>query len=242
MSSTNILNNVNLEEVKLKLYERLKESEWAPKLRTFILSDAFDSILIQLLKEAKAGNRFTPPLKNVFKAFTECPYKDLKVVLIGQDPYPYANVADGIAFSAKDAPFVPPSLRFIFREIETTVYPEGGYIWNPDLTRWSNQGILMINTAFTTTVGKVGVHYELWKPFIGFLLDILGSYNPGLIYVFIGNKAKSWSDLVPESNHKLYAIHPAAAAHTLKELWDSDNLFNKISHLMMAHYKHKMIW
>lgn len=238
----NQLDTVNLEEVKLKLYERLKESGWAPKLRTFILSDAFDSILIQLLKEARAGDRFTPPLKKVFRAFEECPYKDLKVVLIGQDVYPYANIADGIAFSAKDAPFVPPSLRFMFREIEQTVYPEGGYTWEPDLARWSNQGILMINTAFTTTVGKVGVHYELWKPFIGFLLDILASYNPGLIYVFVGNKAKSWYDIVPENNHKLICIHPSAAAHTLKELWDSGDIFNKINNLMWLHYKYKMIW
>ena len=242
MNNIKILDNVNLDEIRDKLYEKLKASGWALKLRTFIYSDAFDSILIQLLKEAKSGDRFTPPLKNVFKAFTECPYNELKVVLIGQNPYPYANVCDGIAFSAKDANFIPSALKFMFREIETTIYPEGGYTWNPNLVRWSNQGILMINTTLTTTVGKVDVHYDLWKPFIGFLLDILGSYNPGLIYVFIGTKAKRWSDMVPESNHKLYATHPSSAAHTLKELWDSDGLFPKISELMMSHYKHKMIW
>lgn len=76
---------VNLDEVKMKLYDRLKLSGWGDKLRTFILSDAMDSILAQLLKEAREGERFTPPLKSVFRAFEECPYKDLKVVIIGQD-------------------------------------------------------------------------------------------------------------------------------------------------------------
>src|ERR1035437_313635 len=100
---------VNLEETKLKLYEMLKPSGWARILRTFILSDAMDVILLQLLKEARAGERFTPPLAKVFRGFIECPYNELKVVCIGQDVYPYLDVADGIAFSASTASFVPPS-------------------------------------------------------------------------------------------------------------------------------------
>lgn len=137
---------------------------------------------------------------------------------------------------------MPPSLKFIFKEVNATVYPNEEYEWNPDLARWSNHGILMINTAFTTTINKVGKHYELWQPFIAFLLDILGSYNPGLIYVFMGKVARGWSEQIPENNHKIFCIHPAAAAHTLKEKWESDDVFNKISNLMWLHYKHKMIW
>jgi uracil-DNA glycosylase len=80
-----VLNTIDLDEIKLKLYEKLKPSGWGDKLKTFIMSEDFDKILKQLLKEAKANNRFTPPLKQVFRAFEECPYKDLKVIMLGQD-------------------------------------------------------------------------------------------------------------------------------------------------------------
>lgn len=80
-----IVNTVNLDEIKAKLYEKLKPSGWGDKLKTFIMSDDFDKILRKLLAEVKDGQRFTPVLKQVFRAFEECPYKDLKVVMIGQD-------------------------------------------------------------------------------------------------------------------------------------------------------------
>jgi len=232
------LTQINLEDVKFKLYERLKPSGWADKLKTFILSDAFDSILMQLLSEVKANDRFTPTLKQVFRAFEECPYDDLKVVMIGQDPYSQVNVADGIAYSANNGTFTPPALRFIFKEIEATVYPKGGYIWNTDLARWSNQGILLINTAFTTPIGKIGKHYAIWHPFIAFLLDILSSHKPGITYVFMGKVAKEWAEYIPDNNNKLYTTHPSSASHTLKEHWDSDDLFNKINEFLI----HKITW
>ena len=161
-----IVNTVNLEEIKGKLYEKLKPSGWGDKLKTFIMSDDFDKILRKLLAEVKDGQRFTPVLKQVFRAFEECPYKDLKVVMIGQDPYPYQGVADGIAFSCANTGKPEASLRYILKEVADTVYLEGGSNWDPDLKRWSNQGILMLNIAFTTTIGKVGQHYALWQPFL----------------------------------------------------------------------------
>jgi uracil DNA glycosylase len=80
-----VLENVDLRDTQIKLYERLKPSGWGDVLKTFLLSTDFESILETLLKQAKEGKRFTPQLKLVFKAFEECPLKDLKVVVIGQD-------------------------------------------------------------------------------------------------------------------------------------------------------------
>jgi uracil-DNA glycosylase len=236
------LNNIDLEAVKLKLYEKLKPSGWGDKLKTFLLSEDFDKILRYLLKDAQEGRRFTPVLKQVFRAFEECPYKDLKCVIIGQDPYPGENTADGIAFSSSNTGIVPSSLKFMFKELEATVYPTKGYEWNPDLTRWSNQGILLINSAFTTTVNNIGQHYQLWKPFMEFLFDLLHYDNPGVIYAFLGKVAQGWTGHAPENSFKLLASHPNSAAHNKNEHWDSDNLFNKITDLMWKHYKHKMIW
>lgn len=232
---------VNLEEIKIKLYEKLKASGWGDKLRTFILSSDFDKILQTLLKEAQEGQRFTPPLKQVFNAFEECPYDKLKVVILGQDPYPQQGVADGIAFSCSNTSKVQPSLRYMFKELEATVYPEG-FTWDPNLTRWSNQGILMLNTALTTGIGTVGRHYILWQPFLAFLFDILTFQNPGLVYVFMGAKAKDWGESVPENNYKIFTTHPAFAAHTNNDKWDCQDMFNKVSQLVEKNYKEKIIW
>lgn len=236
-----LLTTVNLEETKQKLYERLRPSGWGDKLKTFIMSQDFDNILHRLLKEAKDGQRFTPVLKQVFRAFEECPYKDLKVVMLGQDPYPYQGVADGIAFSCGNTGKPEASLRYMFKEIEQTVYPQG-YTWDADLKRWSNQGILIINVALTTSIGKVGQHYHLWQPFLAFLFDTLMYSNPGLIYVFMGKKAQEWAESVPENNYKIFTTHPAFAAHTNAERWDSGDVFNKISKILEDNNGQKIIW
>ncbi len=80
-----MIETVNIQEIKEKMYEKLKNSGWAEKLRIFILSSDFDKILENLLDLTRENKRFTPPLKHVFRAFEECPYSDLKVVIIGQD-------------------------------------------------------------------------------------------------------------------------------------------------------------
>lgn len=237
----NKLNTVDLEEIKLKLYEKLKPSGWGDKLKTFIMSEDFDNILKQLLKEAQQGNRFTPVLKQLFRAFEECPYNDLKVVMMGQDPYPHINVADGIAFSCSNTGKIEASLKFMYKELEDTVYKDG-FTWDPDLKRWSNQGILMLNCALTTTIGKVGSHYKLWQPFLAFVFDVLMYNNPGLVYVFLGKKAQEWAESVPDNNFKIFASHPASAAHGNLERWDSGDMYNKISTTVQKQFGYKIVW
>jgi len=231
----------DLELVRTTLYERLKPSGWADKLKGFLLSDDFMKILKELLKQSESGDRFTPKVKQIFRAFEECPYNDLKVIFIGQDPYPAKDLADGISFSCSIGK-TPASLRYIFREIETTVYPEGGYEWNQDLARWSNQGILMLNTSLTTTINQIGVHISLWQPFMAYLFDILTFQNPGLIYVFLGAKAKEWQASIPENNYKLFASHPASAGYAGDERWDSGDSFNKINDILIKQQNTKIIW
>lgn len=235
------LNTVDLEEIKLKLYEKLKPSGWGDKLKTFIMSEDFDAILKQLLKEAQEGKRFTPVVKQLFRVFEECPYNDLKVVMMGQDPYPHINVADGIAFSCSNTGKIEASLKFMYKELEDTVYKDG-FTWDPDLKRWSNQGILMLNCALTTSIGKVGSHYKLWQPFLAFVFDVLMYNNPGLVYVFLGKKAQEWAESIPDNNFKVFASHPASAAHGNLERWDSGDMFNKVSGLVKSNFNYDIVW
>jgi uracil-DNA glycosylase len=222
---------MNLEEIKQKMFEKLEPSGWDRIFKSFIFSSEFDDILIKLYTLSQENKRFTPPLKHVFRAFEECPYNKLQVVIIGQDPYPTLDVADGIAFSCSNTNKLQPSLKFILQEVDRTVYHNHVISEELDLKRWSNQGILMLNTALTVEVNKIGSHYDIWKPFTAYLLDWLNNYNPGLIYVYMGKKAEEWSDLTTNTEYKFFVKHPASAAYNGSK-WDSDDIFNKISSIV----------
>jgi uracil-DNA glycosylase len=234
--------SVSLEEVKQTLYKRLIPSGWAEKLKTFILSSDFDELLAKLKADSDAGNKFTPSAKWIFRAFEECPYDKLNTVIVLQDPYPYLDVADGIPTSCSRDGKIQASLRYMFKEIEETVYPNEGYRWDPDLARWCNQGVLMLNCALTTTVGKVGMHYHIWQPFMAFLFDMISINNPGLVYVFMGKKAQEWAKSIPDNNYKIFTTHPAFAAHTNSDRWDSGDVFNKVNGILMRQNGIKITW
>lgn len=240
------IQKIDTSELQTKLYERLKPSGWAAHLKTFLLSDDFKKILDRLVDESQDSRHFTPKIKQLFRAFEECPYKELKMIIVGQDPYPTmidgVNVADGIAFSCSNTKQLQPSLKYMFKEVEEQMYPQGGYQFDPDLTRWSNQGILLLNTALTTTIGKTGTHYMLWQPFIVYVLDYLAWNNPGLIYAFLGKKAQEFMDGMPENCWKFKATHPASAAYANSEKWDSDGLFRKMSDQLRKNNNLEIKW
>ncbi len=222
---------INLEEIKTKLIERLQPSGWASKLRGFIQSSDFDKILNTLYKLREDGKRFTPPLKQVFRAFEECPVDKLKVIIIGQDPYPHFGVADGIAFSCANTGKPQPSLVKIFEAVENTVYDNWPIEQNPDLTRWANQGVLLLNSALTCEIDKVGSHYNVWKEFIAYTMDILNFTDTGLIFVLMGKQAQELEGLIGEHHYIIKTTHPAYASYT-KQPWDCNNMFNEINRWM----------
>lgn len=221
---------VNLEEVKLKLIEKLRPSGWADKLRSFIQSSDFDKILIKLYEMREEGKRFTPPLKHVFSAFEKCPVKGLRVVIIGQDPYPYLDVADGMAFSCSITKKPQPSLKFIFESIDKTKDHD------PDLTRWAEQGVLLLNTALTCEIGKVGSHAAIWKDFISYLIDMLNFTDSGLVFILLGAKAQELESIIGDNHYILKASHPASAAHNGTYIWDCKNVWNETNRLLEGNY------
>lgn len=242
------MSSIDVKDIKNKLIERLRPSGWASVLSTFILSSDFDKILDKLLQLHKDGKRFTPPLKTLFRALEECSYNNVKVVMLGQDPYPQVspegiNVADGMAFSCGNTNVLQPSLLYMSEEIGRTVYPEFvGYKAATDLLPWAQQGILLLNAALTTEVNKVGIHYDIWRPFITFLLDYLSWNKEGLVFAFLGKVAQEFEPIVGNQHAKLFAVHPAAAYHKRDKQWDSGDLFNKVNGILTKTNKKPIIW
>ena len=102
---------LEIDEIKQKLFDKLEPSGWGRVFKSFIFSSEFDDILIKLYKLSIDGKRFTPTLKQIFRAFEECPYNELQIVIVGQDPYPQVGVADGIAFSCSNTNRLQPNRK-----------------------------------------------------------------------------------------------------------------------------------
>lgn len=232
---------MTLKEIQMKLYEKLKPSGWGDKLKMFLLSDEFAQILVQLQERVADGTRFTPVLKDVFTAFENCKYNDLKIVMVASNPYPAPNVADGMAFSCSKTGKPEPALRAMFQELENTLYPDG-ITWDCDLTRWANQGILLLNTSLTCDLSTGETHQDIWDPFMIALFDMLNTSNSGIIYVFMGQKAKDWHKSVGKNNYKFFTSHPASAAYIKGQTWDSNNLFGNINTLLRKLNGEKTSW
>jgi len=239
--------SINIKEKKEYFIPLLEESGWDIVKKT-VESSQFDEIIIKLVDQVNKDKRFTPIYKDIFNAFLECPYEKLKVVFVSQNPYPKLNVADGISFSCSYTKKEEPFLKYIFDEIEKTVYSpligekkskllRPGY--NPDLKRWSNQGILMLNTALTSQIGKIDSHYSIWKLFMTYLFDCLNQRND-LIFVLMGQRAEEWE--IKLNNNKIIKVsHPATAGYGYNK-WDSNDLFNKVNEYLKSQEKSTIIW
>ena len=163
-----------------------------------------------------------PSIRDVFKAFKLCPYNNCRVVFIGQDPYPQMGVAQGVLFgNSSDTPEnkLSPSLQIIKESVINFEIPHNLITFDPTLESWAKQGILMLNSALTTEVGKVGIHTLKWRPFIGSFLKNMSEKNTGIIYVFFGSQAKSLNTYINNNNnYKLFIEHPAYYARLNKRM------------------------
>lgn len=234
------------EQVQYKLIQKLEPSGWAEFLRGFLKSDDFTRLITFLMDENQAGRRFTPSLKQLFRAFELCPVKDVRVVIIGQDPYPQPMVADGIAFSCSNTTKAEASLRYIIKAIEKDV-PESDrdpvdYPEKQDLSRWSKQGVLVLNSALTTELTKSGAHVAQWRPFMEYLIDMLNFKQSGLVWVLMGKQAQSFDGIIGEHHTVLTCTHPAFAAYQKVTHWDCNDVFNKVNQQLLEYKKDKILW
>lgn len=186
-------------------------------------------------------SKLCPTSENIFKAFKACSLKDCKVVFLGQDPYPQEGVATGILFgnsAGTPEDKLSPSLQIVKEAAINYEIPHNRIEFDNTLESWANQGILMINTAFTCEAYRVGSHFEIWKPFTAKLLHNLSRADGSLIYVLFGNQAQSFKNYIISSSKIIEVYHPAYFARQRTRMPSS--VFTEINNELIKLYNYKI--
>lgn len=218
-------------------------NEYLGKWSEVINKRVLDIILSKLELEYKI-KLICPMQRDVFKAFKLCSYDELKVVMVGQDPYPQKGVATGILFGNKKETRnenLSPSLQVIRKTIIDLENSDNYITFDPTLENWAKQGILMLNSALTVEMNKVGSHTMLWRPFISDLLQKLSNSRTGIIYVLFGRQAQTFKPYINKQfNTVLEEKHPAYFARTGEKM--PDTIFKEVNELIRNKYKIPIIW
>ena len=185
------------------------ERSWKEKLAGEFEEPYFAELAAYVKKEYKDGTVYPSP-KHIFRAFDICPFEKVKVVILGQDPYHGERQANGLAFAVDEREAVPPSLKNIFKEIESDlgkplVHTTG------DLSRWAEQGVLLLNATLTVRAHTAGSHQTRgWERFTDAAIRILSNEREHLVFMLWGNYAKAKGAHIDRSKHLvLEAPHPS---------------------------------
>lgn len=184
-----------------------------------------------------------PNIKDVFKAFKLCPYNKCRVIFVGQDPYSQRGVAQGVPFgNSSNTPEnkLSPPLQIIKESVINFEIPHNLITFDPTLESWAKQGILMINSALTTEVGKIGVHMMKWRPFMIAFLKQMSMINPGIIYVLFGSQAQILEPYISKNNYVLKIEHPAYFVRTNKKM--PYHIWKDINKILYDLYGERIEW
>ena len=179
---------------------------WVDFINLETKKDYFKEIKDSLLSDHNSGKKIYPEPKNFFKAFEICSYENVKVVILGQDPYHTPNAANGLAFSVNKNQKLPPSLKNIFKEIKNDVGVENE---TGNLTKWAKQGVLLLNSSLTVVEGMPGSHSQIgWQIFTDKAVQLI-QRKKKVIFMLWGNFAKQKKQLIEDNNFILEAPHPS---------------------------------
>ena len=188
------------------------EESWKEALQSEFDKPYFASLVQYLHKEKAEGRQVFPPGKDIFKAFELTPVDKVQDVILGQDPYHGYGQAMGLSFSVPAGVPAPPSLKNIFKEIESDlgVRMSG----NPDLRKWAEQGVLLLNAVLTVRAGEPTSHSAIgWQQFTDAVISYISEHCEGVVFLLWGNFARSKKALIDTSRHfVLEAAHPSPLA------------------------------
>lgn len=215
------------------------ESSWKSALAGEFEKPYFENLVRYLHSEKSAGKTIYPPGSQIFRAFDLTPINKVKVVILGQDPYHNPGEAMGLSFSVPKGIATPPSLKNIFKEIETDlgIRMSG----SPDLTPWAEQGVLMLNAILTVEAHKAASHSKIgWAEFTDAVIKYLSDNNKGIVFMLWGNFARSKRELIDASKHHvLEAAHPSPLA---RGAFFGCRHFSKANEMLAAEGKTPIDW
>ena len=188
------------------------DASWKYGLSDFLLSSQMDELRDFLLSEKQAQKEIYPPSSLIFNAFNTTPLEQVKVVILGQDPYHGPNQAHGLSFSVQKGIALPPSLRNIFHELHADVgveIPRHG-----DLTHWAEQGVLLLNSVLTVEAGQPTSHQKRgWENFTDHVIDVLNEQREHIVFILWGAYAQRKGQRIDPNKHLiLKAAHPSPLA------------------------------
>ncbi len=196
--------------------------------------------LRRFLKEEYAHYTVYPDMYDIFNAFKYTPYKDVKVVILGQDPYHEPNQAHGMAFSVKKGVDVPPSLQNIYKELRDETgfsIPNHGY-----LVEWAEQGVFLLNTVLTVRRGAANSHKgKGWETFTDTVIRKLSEREEPIVFLLWGANARSKAPLIDQSRHLvLQSVHPSPLS--AYNGFFGCNHFIKANEFLVQHGKEPIRW
>jgi uracil-DNA glycosylase len=189
------------------------ENSWDEKLKGEFDKSYYINLREFLVSEYKTRNIF-PCMSNIFNALKLTPYEEVKVVILGQDPYHGAGQAHGLSFSVQPGVKTPPSLLNMYKELQGDLgcyIPNNGY-----LIPWANQGVLLLNTVLTVREGEANSHRNKgWENFTDRVISLLNEREEPIIFLLWGNNAKEKIKLITNPKHYiLTTVHPSPLSAT----------------------------
>ena len=216
------------------------ENSWKEKLLEEFNKDYMRS-LSEFLRSEKLKNKIIfPPGNKIFNAFNLTKFEDVKVVILGQDPYHGQNQAHGLSFSVEEGIRPPPSLKNIFKELESDMgikQPEHG-----NLERWCNEGVLLLNSILTVEKSKPASHSNMgWEQFTDKILSILNDLKRNVVFILWGKKAQEKGHFLDKNRHLiLKSAHPSP--YSANNGFLGSKPFSKTNHYLNSNNIKEIDW
>lgn len=218
------------------------DKEWQSLLSEELSKPYFLEIEKLLNEEKSQGVVHFPPKELIFNALNYCSPQEVKVVVLGQDPYHNPNESHGLAFSVQDGVKIPPSLRNIYKELELDIGKPPQK--NGNLEDWARQGVLLLNASLTVVAHQPGSHSKIgWQMFTGKLIELLSANYEGIVFILWGGHAKKKKSFIAKNKqHQIIeSVHPSPLSANRGGFFGTKP-FSKTNELLIKFKKTPIKW